>query len=184
MKAVITGPRSGLDEDLNLPYMHIELDLEELPKRGDVIILNSGGSYYVKNIMWWVDGPENEAYWSMKGDYNVEGQYQVVHIDVEPDNRPDRYGYPAGLEEGKKRGGEVYLGELRNMLELARSAGGLDLIDAWVSRQEAAVAERKAAEAEQERRAGEILMAASKAARERRALRGSETANISEENKR
>ena len=80
--------------------------MEELPKRGDVIILNSGGSYYVRNIMWWVDGPENDAYWSRTEDYEVEGQYQIVHIDVEPDNRRECYGYPAragGRREARRR---------------------------------------------------------------------------------
>jgi hypothetical protein len=168
MKTLITGPRSGLTDERELPWMHIELELEELPKRGDVIILNSGGSYYVKNIMWWVDGPENDAYWNRTQDYEVEGQYQVVHIDVEPDNRREHYGYPAGLEDGKKQGGETFLAELRSMVGLAKSAGGLDLVDAWLSKHEQALAERKAAEEQAELRAAEMLIAASKAAAERR----------------
>jgi hypothetical protein len=167
MKAVISGPRSNLTADLHLPFMHIELELEELPKRGDVIILNSGSPYYVTNIMWWVDGPENEAYWS-HGDYRTDaGRYQVVHITVEPDNRRKNYGYPAGLEDGKVQGGDQFLTELRELVCLAQDAGiegGLTIIDTWLARKERASADRKAAEAEQERRAAEVIRASYEAA--------------------
>jgi len=159
MRAIIAGPRSRITaDDPNMGWMHIELELEELPKRGDVIILNSGNSYYVTNIMWWVDGPENAAYWA-RGDYRTsEGRYQTVRINVEPDNRRDRYGYQAGLEDGQKRGGEEFLAELRDLLTLSDSAGvGVQIISTWLARKETALAERQAAEAAQEARATEIL---------------------------
>ena len=171
MKVLITGPRSGLTDELELPWMHIELELEELPKRGDVIILNSGGSYYVKNIMWWVDGPENDAYWSRTQDYRVKGQYQIVHIDVEPDNRRERYGYPAGLADGKKRGGEEFFAELRSLVDLSQSAGigdGLRLIDTWLAEKERVLAERLETEERATQKAAELFARASKAAAERK----------------
>lgn len=164
MKAVITGPRHRLTaENLEFSWMHIELDLEELPKRGDVIILNSGSSYYVTNIMWWVDGPENDAYWSQTGDYEVEGRYQVVHIDVQPDDRREYYGYPAGLEDGRKRGGEEFFAELRNLIELAEAANitrdgaGMKVISAWLAVKERALAERRETERQQSEAAARIV---------------------------
>lgn len=169
MKAVITGPRSGLTEDLKLPHMHIEVDLEELPKPGEVIIVNSGSSYYVKYVMWWIDGPENEAYWSRTQDYDVQGSYQIAHIVVDTDNRRERWGYPAGVEDGRKQGGEEFLAELRKLVDLASSAGaGLKLIDVWLEKREVEAAERKEAEEQAERRADELLATVSMAASKRR----------------
>lgn len=139
MKAVITGPRSGLTEKLTLPHMHIEVDLEELPKKGQVIILNGGGSYYVKDIMWWITGPENDAYWSRDQDYDVEGEFQTVHVTVEPDNRPERYGYPAGVTAGTKAGRQAVLTELRAFVAVVAAAEGdynrLGMIQAWLERE-------------------------------------------------
>jgi hypothetical protein len=171
MKVVITGPRSGLTDELELPWMHITMDLEQLPKEGQVFILNSGGSYYVKDIMWWVDAPENEAYWSRTQDYEVEGQYQIVHINVEPDNRRERYGYPAGVEDGKMQGSDEAVAELRRLVDLVKSSGvhdGVNVIDAWVSKHEQDAAYRLAAQQAADRHAGELFEAARKSAQERK----------------
>jgi hypothetical protein len=119
MKAVITGPRRGLTSKLELPYLHLEVEYEDLPKVGETIIVNSGSSYTVKNIMWWVQGPENEDYWHFDGDYNAEARHEIVHIDVEPADMKghDLYG------EGKAAGRREAARDLARIVEIARKAG-------------------------------------------------------------
>jgi hypothetical protein len=123
MRVLISGPRSRYDEDGKLSHLHIELDLEELPKKGETIILNSGGSYVVTDIMWWVNGPENEAYWS-RGDYSTtEGRYQICHINVEPsDYRRQTYTMDGMRREGYEAGQKAAARELASrLLELAKA---------------------------------------------------------------
>ena len=149
--------------DLEMGWMHIELNLEELPKVGEIIILNDGSSYYVTNVMWWVDGPQNEAYWA-RGDYRTdEGRFQTVNISVEPDNRRERYGYPAGIEDGKIQGADEFIVQLREQVNLLNHATSgqagvaMGLIEAWLIQREVAMQERIAEKAKQDAIAAEVI---------------------------
>lgn len=121
MKAVITGPRSSMSDDLERGWMHIEIDLEELPRYGQTMILNSGGSYIVTDIMWWIDGPENDAYWSHTADYNVQGQFQTVHVVVEPAGpgglRNSAYTMAGARREGQEQGKADAVRQLQGRLD-------------------------------------------------------------------
>jgi hypothetical protein len=125
MKVLISGPRRGLTEDRKFPHLHIEVDLEELPKKGETIILNSGSGYVVTDVMWWVDGPENEAYWTYDSDYETtEGKYQIAHVNVEPsDYRKQAYTMDAARREGYASGRAAATRELRQRLAAAERAG-------------------------------------------------------------
>lgn len=124
MRVLISGPRSGLTEKLELPHLHIELDLEELPKKGETIILNNGNSYVVTDIMWWVDGPEDESYWDHNSDYDTtEGRYQTCHISVEPSGyRNEIYTMDGARKEGFEAGRKSAVRELASrLLELTKA---------------------------------------------------------------
>lgn len=103
MKVLITGPRSELTKDLKLPHMHLEYDLEDLPKKGETIILNGGMGYTVKDIMWWVKGPENDDYWATDRDYSVTAEHEIVHVVVEPRDHKGIDLYAEGMAAGKKQ---------------------------------------------------------------------------------
>ena len=173
MKVTISGPRRTYTEPWG--WMHIELELEELPKIGEVIILNDGSSYYVTNIMWWIQGPRNEAYWSMgEDDYRVEGSYEAAGITVEPDNRRECYGYPAGLEDGRVQGADEFLAELRGLVDLTKRAivnggtyDGLGMIDVWLGDHEEAMHVRLEEKARQVQLATELFARMEAAAKER-----------------
>jgi hypothetical protein len=151
MKVIISGPRRLPDRDLAnpWPHMHIELDLPYLPAVGEIIILNSGSSYVVRRRMWWVDGPENEAYWSWNGDYDTdEGRYQVAYLDVLPSEYDEPFTPDKMLAEGIARGREEMAAEVKKLLDLAASAPGADtptvrvMIRALVQNEAARAAER------------------------------------------
>lgn len=111
MKALITGPRSpmGLYPDKELPYLSLETEFEELPKVGETIIINDGGSVVVKSIMWWVDGPaDHPALYSFNGGtYDGEGTAKAVHITVEPEGW-SRDLYAEGREKGRTEALEAF----------------------------------------------------------------------------
>lgn len=150
MKVVISGPRRLPRKDPGdpWPHMHIELDLPVLPAVGEVIILNSGSSYVVRRRMWWVDGPENEAYWSHDGDYSTsEGRYQVAYLDVLPSGYDEPFTYSKAIEEGETRGREQAAAEVEGLLDLMTGEShvgplsAIGLLRNWC--REGAVAARK-----------------------------------------
>jgi len=119
MKARIIGPRSGLTEDYEMPWMGIEIDYEELPKVGEHICLNGGSIYVVKDISWWVTAPEDEDYWS-RGDYKDKpGEHEIVHIMVAPPGDDDHFDFQDGL----RRGRQGAIDDLREAMKLAVKAG-------------------------------------------------------------
>ncbi len=59
MKVIITGPASGLTKDGKLPHLHLEVVMDELPRPGEIIILNDGASYTVQYVMRWIDTRED-----------------------------------------------------------------------------------------------------------------------------
>jgi hypothetical protein len=114
VKALITGPRShgqlvveetspGVDHPrFELPYLNLETEFEELPKAGEHIIINDGNSVTVKQVMWWVDGPDTpEAYSFNGGMYEGEGVCKGIHILVEAEP-PYEIPYDAGVKAGRK----------------------------------------------------------------------------------
>ena len=138
MRVLVSGPRHGLTANLKLPHLHVELDLEELPKRGDVMILNSGSSYTVTDIMWWFDGPENNDYWDYDADYRTnEGRFQTVHIMVDPDRKPRNYPAEAA-ERGYATGRASAVSELSGRIAELRTGMHADpeivlaVVESWL----------------------------------------------------
>jgi hypothetical protein len=86
-RLVIAGPRARhhLLDGPTLPWMELDVIASGVPAEGEVIILNGGGSYVVERRMWFVNGPENSAYWG-KGDYRELADIEAVHVDVRPDD--------------------------------------------------------------------------------------------------
>lgn len=126
MKVLITGPRSHLDDDRGLPYMHLTVDLDTLPREGEHITLNGGGGYTVVRRMWYVTSPENEAYWA-RGDYEENGEFEAVHLDVEPDGyRNETYTLDGARREGYLKGHQDAARELAGRLSELEKAGILD----------------------------------------------------------
>jgi hypothetical protein len=127
MKAIISGPRNLPDRtDPRAPWahMHVELDLPGVPAVGEHITLNSGSSYTVKRRMWYVEGPENEAYWGYHTDYDTaEGTYDTLYLDVLPSDYDEPFTPDKMLAEGTERGREDLAAEIENMLRLADEPG-------------------------------------------------------------
>lgn len=119
MKARIIGPRGGLDENNDLPWMGIDIDYEELPKVGEHICLNSGSVYVVRDISWWVTAPRDEDYWS-RGDYQDKpGEHEIVHITVESPGKEDHFDRQHTLDKGYANA----VADMRNAIEVAKKAG-------------------------------------------------------------
>lgn len=123
MKVLISGPRSSRTENRDLPWMHLTVDLEALPREGEHITLNSGGGYTVIRRMWWVTGPENEAYWA-SGEYEEDGKFEAVHLDVEPDGyRTETYTMDGARREGYLKGRQDAVRELHARITELEKAG-------------------------------------------------------------
>lgn len=140
MKALITGPRSRSSApDHELPYLHLEVELEELPKVGETIIVNDGNSVVVNSIMWWVDGPDTpEAYSFNGGTYEGAAVQKVVHVNVLPPDWPSDHPYDAGKKAGRREAAQA-LGELLGYLRAVADAKVLHAaVTEWVKREEGA----------------------------------------------
>lgn len=102
MKVVITGPRAhSAPPDYELPYLHLETEMEHLPRVGDKIIINDGNSVVVENIMWWVDGPDTPESYRLDGMYEGEGQLKTIHLQVLPPDWSRLDPYPEGVKAGR-----------------------------------------------------------------------------------
>lgn len=161
MKVIISGPRRLWQTEEMLagkpwPHLHVELDLPALPADGEHIILNNGSVYTVKRRMWWVDSPEDEAYWTWDADYRTdEGRYQTAYIDVLPSEYDEPFTYDKAITEGITRGRENMAAEVEKLLDLADQPGvdpasALTMVHQLV-RAEADAARKREAEAERHR---------------------------------
>lgn len=134
MKAVITGLRSGLSApDFATGALHLDVDLEELPKPGEHIILNSGSAYVVESVMWWVQGPENDDYWA-KGDYRETAEFEAVHVNVRP---ADIAGHDL-YADGRARGRRDAAADLVSLLKLTEQVDGgalRSVVTEWARRE-------------------------------------------------
>jgi hypothetical protein len=164
MKVIISGPRrlpSRTDARDPWPHMHVELDMPELPAVGEHITLNSGSGFTVRHRIWYVEGPETEAYYAWDAPYDTsEGTFDVVYLDVLPDGYDEPFTYDKAIDEGITRGHEQASTEVEQLLNLASSPGvdaasGLAMLRAWCAdgaakaRERAELAGRHAAFAEE-----------------------------------
>lgn len=177
MKVIISGPRRLPRRDDPRdpwPHMHIELDLPELPAEGEHIIVNDGSSYTVRRRMWWVDTPQNEAYWSWDGDYDTDqGIYKIAYLDVLPSDYDEPFTADKMLAEGAERGHEQAAAEVENLLNLT-AAPGVDPASALAMLQEwcrggAAKTRERAEQAARHRALAERILAELAAEREQEA---------------
>jgi hypothetical protein len=155
MKAVITGPRSGLNSDFKMSFLHLEIDYEELPKVGEHIVLNSGSDYVVERVMWWVQGEENDAYWSRTENYEVAAEHEVVYVCVRP---ADMYAHDL-YREGLKAGRREAAAELLELLKLTANAPDSAvpaIVRAWAEREGKETAEETARNAAMEKLVTEL----------------------------
>jgi hypothetical protein len=127
MKAIISGPKRmpHWDDPRDpWPHMHIELDLPGLPAVGEHITLNSGGTFKVRRRFWYVEGPENQAWFDIDARYNTdEGVFDVVYLDVLPADYDEPFTYDKAIAEGTVRGQEQAAAEVEKLLGLAAAPG-------------------------------------------------------------
>ena len=139
MKVIMSGPKrmpSRDDPRDPWPHMHVELEMETLPDVGEHIIWNDGSSFTVKRRMFWVDSPEDGAYWDWNADYEGEGHAKVAYLDVLPSYYDEPFTYDKALTEGIERGHEQAAAEVERLLDLASSpdvdpASALAMLRAW-----------------------------------------------------
>ena len=167
MKVVISGPRRlprRDDPKDPWPHMHVTLDMEQVPAPGERITLNSGGTFTVKRRFWYVEGPENEAYYAWDADYDTDGgTFDVVYLDVLPSEYDEPFTPDKMLAEGEERGHEQAAAEVEKILNLAAAPGvdpasALAMLREWC-RDGAAWTRKRAEQAEQHRELAERILA-------------------------
>ena len=176
MKVIISGPRrlpSRIDPRDPWPHMHIELDLPALPAEGEHITLNGGGTFTVKRRSWYVESPENEAYFGWNSNYDTdEGRYDVVYLNVMPSDYDVPFTPDKMQAEGIEIGREQAAAEVENLLDLAVTPGvdpasALAMLRAWCA-DGAAKARERAEQAKRHSALAAQIMAELQARRENR----------------
>lgn len=85
MKMRIIGPQNTLrmapDQDFH--FLGIDLDLPDVPKEGQSIVLDGGSVYVVTDVTWFIDteAGDNDALAEKK---DTPGRLDLIHVAVKP----------------------------------------------------------------------------------------------------
>jgi hypothetical protein len=162
MRVIISGPKRMPYRDRPddpWPHMRVQLEMDAVPAPGEHITLNSGSTVIVKRRFWYVQGPENQDWFTWDADYKTDqAEAEVVHLDVLPSDYDEPFTPDKMQAEGIGIGREQAAAEVEKLLDLASGeypAETLAMLRKWCAdgaartRERTAQAERHAALAEQ-----------------------------------
>jgi hypothetical protein len=174
MRVIISGPKRMPNRnrpDDPWPHMHVELDMPAVPAEGERITLNGGATVIVRRRFWYVQGPENQAWFDLDARYDTDQAVaEVVYLDVLPSEYDQPFTPDKMHAEGKAAGHEQAAAEVEKLLALAAAPGvdpasGLAMLRAWCA-DGAAAARERAEQAERHRALAEQVLAELRAERE------------------